>query len=264
MLIQAQEGLQASLLSGVPASTSVASGLNQRDHFWLYALEDDISIRLPEFAKNHEARYVPPTRREKKLAKFGFASIVYYDNSLKPKKVKALFRRMFQYKYEGLYQTKLYFRRPRPQQAAFQMGISHFKHHQCLWSVHTGIHPALVSGHCIQGLLLACCLVEDTLEKYGYISEELSEKYAQYAVDVGDRRVFAGVHYMTDNIASWITVLRVIPWVFPENSRLLLDFVVRAIRGNSTNYQLAKQHFPEYDSLNSCWNFLQEEIKKVS
>lgn len=264
LLIQSNAGLLDQFLADNPSSTTAGNGLNQRDHFWLYALEDDISVRLSEFAKRHNKRYVPPTREEEKLSKFGFASVAYYDNALSRKKVKSLFGYMFSRKYEGLYQTKLYFRRPRPQQVAFQLGISDFKHHQALWSVHTGNHPSLVSGHCIQGLLLSCCLVDETIKKNGYISDELLEKYRQYAVDVGDRRVFAGVHYISDNIASWISVLRVIPWIFPKNSSLMLEFVARAIRENSAIYNLAKQRFPEYESLSNCWFFLDDELKKVS
>ena len=36
----------------------------------------------------------------------------------------------------------------------------------------------------------------------------------QYAVDMGDRRVFAGVHYPSDNLSSWLMVMRVANHVF--------------------------------------------------
>jgi hypothetical protein len=52
-------------------------------------------------------------------------------------------------------------------------------------------------------------------------------------VDWGDRRVFAGVHYMTDNIASWTLARRLIPFLFRSNAHEVENFAVQAISRHS-------------------------------
>ena len=49
----------------------------------------------------------------------------------------------------------------------------------------------------------------------------------QLAVDIGDRRVFAGIHYPSDAIASWIVVKTLADHVFrnSEVKGLLLEAI---------------------------------------
>lgn len=259
--IQVAEIQKKNLLAEAPRFTKTASALLQRDHFWLFALEDDISIRLPEFVRAHYPRYKDPTPEEIDLAKFGLASIAYYDPALVDGRSFLAYQRMYTHKYEGLYQTKLVFRRPRPHQMAFGLNIEDFRHHQALWSVHTGNHPSLVSGHCIQGFLLACTLIEMALEGGVKVNDLPLASYRQFAADLGDRRVFAGVHYVTDNISSWITVLRVIPWIF-HDWEIYVKFCVESIVKHSAVYRIASEYFPSDGDLSSSWQLLETEISK--
>ena len=63
------------------------------------------------------------------------------------------------------------------------------------------------------------------------------------AVDMGDRRVFAGVHYPSDNLLSWFVALSVIPCVARDEKKVT-DFVVDAVR-TSLVYQEMKKN-PSY------------------
>jgi hypothetical protein len=60
---------------------------------------------------------------------------------------------------------------------------------------------------------------------------------AQYMVDIGDRRVFAGVHYPSDNIASWIMALSLMPEVYADPVRIE-GFVRKAIFERSRVFQM--------------------------
>ena len=61
-------------------------------------------------------------------------------------------------------------------------------------------------------------------------------------VDWGDRRVFAGVHYMTDNIASWTLARRLIPHLF-KHPQQVEDLAVQAITRQSRVFSDIVQHF---------------------
>lgn len=106
-------------------------------------------------------------------------------------------------------QLKERFQRPRPYQVAFMPGHKPraFGHRLAL----TAATPSLISGHCYQGAMAVCAA-------YAQLRSQLSlrsrETLMQYAVDIGDRRVFAGVHYPSDNLSSWHTALKLVPHVF--------------------------------------------------
>lgn len=61
------------------------------------------------------------------------------------------------------------------------------------------------------------------------------EALEQFGVDIGDRRVFAGVHYPSDNLSSWILALRLGREVFAD-PRVWL-FLAEAIQKRSAVYQ---------------------------
>lgn len=87
----------------------------------------------------------------------------------------------------------------------------------------TSMSPSMSSGHSLQGLLM-CAGVYDKWLNNGYTpTKAQTEALAQFGIDIGDRRVFAGVHYPSDNIASWIIALRLTPHVF--SNKETLDFV---------------------------------------
>ncbi|HYC36981.1 MAG TPA: phosphatase PAP2 family protein [Usitatibacter sp.] len=75
----------------------------------------------------------------------------------------------------------------------------------------TAMSPSMISGHAMQGCLLGCVV-------FAYLNrheKELAKKYREalqrWTMGIGDRRVLAGVHYPSDNIASWMVATRLVP-----------------------------------------------------
>jgi hypothetical protein len=132
-------------------------------------------------------------------------------------------------------QLKQVFQRPRPYQVAFIQNRS-FEHQRSRLAA----TPSLVSGHCLQGCLAGVS---------GYLLFGASVDFAslevlrQFTVDVGDRRVFAGVHYPSDNLSSWYTALKLLPHVV--NQTVLSSarsFLWDAISLQSVVYQAVRAH----------------------
>ena len=95
--------------------------------------------------------------------------------------------------------------RPRPYQMATILGVPH-EFEQSV-TAHTA---ALPSGHCLQASVGAATILGDW-QKLGFQPNERQLiTFARFVADVGDRRVFAGLHYPSDNLASWIVALRLI------------------------------------------------------
>ena len=136
--------------------------------------------------------------------------------------------------------------RPRPWTAATALGVDGFR-----WTVaggsfatHTGIHPSFISGHCIQGILGGCSVFDALLGDGGAIDAGRIRAIQKYMVDWGDRRVFAGVHHMTDNIGSWTLARRLIPRLF-RNARRVESLAVQAITQHSRVFGDIVAHFDE-------------------
>jgi hypothetical protein len=98
--------------------------------------------------------------------------------------------------------------RPRPYQTAWQWAQK--EPFEYLVAT-TAVTPSLVSGHALQGAIaLATVVVHLEHQLKQPLSTDLLEKLQRYFIHVGDRRVFAGVHYPSDNLSSWFTVLRLL------------------------------------------------------
>jgi hypothetical protein len=102
--------------------------------------------------------------------------------------------------------------RPRPYQCALMLrmldGFDYL-------AASSATSPALVSGHCIQGaaaLMNVVVRFED--RSRAPMPAPLLAAVQQYFIDGGDRRVFAGVHFLTDNLSSWFCALRLARHVF--------------------------------------------------
>jgi PAP2 superfamily len=105
------------------------------------------------------------------------------------------------------FQLKAIFQRPRAYQVAFIQKRTDFS---CLWA-QTGNTPSFISGHCVQAALAGA----SAFALFGSLIDAASvDVLKQFTVDVGDRRVFAGVHYPSDNLGSWLTSLAILPYVF--------------------------------------------------
>lgn len=103
---------------------------------------------------------------------------------------------------------KVHMQRPRPYQMALQLvPAMPFAYRVAT----TAVTPSLVSGHALQG---AMALVTVVLYLEHGLREPtppgLLKELQRYFLHVGDRRTFAGVHYPSDNLSSWFTVLRLL------------------------------------------------------
>lgn len=131
--------------------------------------------------------------------------------------------------------------RPRPYQVAQIFGLTvgnaqALRNEQAM----TANSPALFCGHCLQGLLGGSAAL--TLVTPGSPAELA---LLQNMVDMGDRRVFAGVHYPSDNIASWILALTMIagvyagPWIPLMRSKIWqaiqMGEVYKSVSGGGLN-----------------------------
>ena len=92
--------------------------------------------------------------------------------------------------------------------------------------------PSLVSGHCLQGVIGGCTAFFK-LEPHLNAVAQSKEFLQQLTVDPGDRRVFAGVHYPSDNIASWYCALRLCSNLFGDEGKNVKDFLWGAINRSS-------------------------------
>jgi hypothetical protein len=103
--------------------------------------------------------------------------------------------------------------------------------------------PAMVSGHCLQASMALVNVVAEHEAEQGPLPAAVVSRLQQYFIDAGDRRVFAGVHYPSDNISSWYAGLRLCCHVFDTEAKrararqVLWD----AISQKSTVYLALKQ-----------------------
>ncbi len=115
--------------------------------------------------------------------------------------------------------------RPRPYQVALALGRPYFRHSMAK----SASTPAMTSGHCLQGLVGTTTFHAALMGSSRPLAAGESVALEQVAVDIGDRRVFAGVHYPSDNIASWVAAIRMAPHVFGEAAPEARRFMGRAI-----------------------------------
>jgi len=110
--------------------------------------------------------------------------------------------------------------RPRPYQAAMLLKNPSAAGAETAFAFNheaakTAVHPSMISGHAIQGLAGLMGVAERfELDAIAVDADQWAWIY-QLAVDFGDRRVLAGVHYPSDNLASWILALRLCAHTVP-------------------------------------------------
>ncbi|MGB0844992.1 MAG: phosphatase PAP2 family protein [Alphaproteobacteria bacterium] len=131
-------------------------------------------------------------------------------------------------------QFKNEIQRPRAYQTSLMLGKS-FN----MKLAKSAVTSSMSSGHCFQGCMFGCLVYERWLNANKLPSSAELNALKQFTVDIGDRRVFAGVHYPSDNLSSWLMTLMLIPKVF-ENP-LIGDFMVSAIAERSLVWQCIKE-----------------------
>jgi len=89
--------------------------------------------------------------------------------------------------------------------------------------------PSIMSGHGLQGLFAATSAYVDQQQQIDQLPGA-RRSLAQFGVDFGDRRVFAGVHYPSDNLASWYIGLKLAPICFGAQGQAARAFMIDAIK----------------------------------
>jgi hypothetical protein len=102
--------------------------------------------------------------------------------------------------------------RPRALQMAVIMGKTDFTYRLA----GSAASPAMISGHCYQGMIGGIAAYYSAT--CSNAPQATLDAIAKHMVDVGDRRVFAGVHYPSDNLSSWITLFLAYPFIFPNDA----------------------------------------------
>jgi len=110
----------------------------------------------------------------------------------------------------SILRMKYLLNRPRPYQMACLLGLEDFTYYEAL-SADT---PSMCHGHCAQGLLLVGAVMERFLLSGTPLSPASWSALEQFAVDIGDRRVLARVHYPSDLLSSWYLVMGMANQVF--------------------------------------------------
>lgn len=151
------------------------------------------------------------------------------------------------------YRLKEQLQRPRPNQVAWlRPGDFHFD-----WAKSGGT-PAMVSGHCLQGSMGGC----SAFLLFGSIDSVSIGYLQQLTVDIGDRRVFAGVHYPSDNLSSWYTAFKLLPHVVePRDDARARAFLRGALEHKSIVFAAIRRHVAENAS--SAFKPALEAIAKI-
>jgi hypothetical protein len=92
----------------------------------------------------------------------------------------------------------------------------------------------LISGHALQGLTY---LISAVLDAHPPLSGHNLATAKALAVDIGDRRVFAGVHFPSDNLASWLVALKYSDEFWPGRGAVARSLVRDCVQNNSVVYK---------------------------
>lgn len=150
---------------------------------------------------------------------------------------------------------KKVFQRPRPHQVAMLWGIEEL----VVQPSKSAITPAMISGHCVQGAL-ALAQVQASMGDVLTGTTGLLDDVQRFLIDTGDRRVYAGLHYPSDNLGSWFVALRLCEHVYGIDSDTVRRNLWEAIQKHSAVFHAisktgtASPYAPLLDRLNSAAN----------
>jgi hypothetical protein len=136
-------------------------------------------------------------------------------------------------------QLKRHLQRPRAYQMAKVFGIHNFRYQVAI----TADTPSIVSGHAQAGMIMGGSVIDSWISGGVPVGPQSFAAMQQYAVDIGDRRVMAGVHYPSDNISSWILSLRMADAVF-TNAAQVKQHLWTAITTRSLVYRKIERFRP--------------------
>lgn len=239
------------MLSAMPAIPQPQDGI-PRNQEWHYKVEDaemdhHVYSRSNLLTIPEDTNTIYEHTYEYRVSRNGWANHHLYDPTFDPALFQQLFFNGFRRHAPALFDIKDYFQRPRPWATASLLDVQGFRWTTASGFIHTGIHPSLLSGHCIQGILGGCTVLEHLVSAGGAIDPAQLQAIQKYMVDWGDRRVFAGVHYMTDNIGSWTLARKLIPHLF-QNAVEVEALAVDAITQHSRVFRDIVENFPASDS----------------
>lgn len=158
-------------------------------------------------------------------------------------------------KVAGFLWFKGQLQRPRPYQAALL--FSHLEFH--VESAFTAMHSSIPSGHSFMGALMACSVLEAWLDREIDATEDQLKALAHFGMDQGDRRVFAGVHYPSDNVVSWALAVNLIPKIY-RHSGVILAFMQNAIKSHSAVYDVIKNEYSKHKVFLPLMNYVDQQI----
>lgn len=256
---------QPRTLDEVPAGIPEPPDHRPRTNLWHYEIED---------ARVHDPRFLYLDLEDGEEPSYDFrASRDVGSNYLvyEPGVDIARFEKLFWGRMRGLqpaiFDIKQHFQRPRPWMAAAALNVPGFRWTTANGQTHTGLHPAILSGHCIQGILGGCAVLDALLEEAKVSgvgpTAGMIDGLQRYMVDWGDRRVLAGVHFMTDNIASWTLARRLIPQLF-HHAQQVETFAVQAITRRSRVFADIMRAFGKTPHLEPALGMLRADFPEVA
>jgi len=158
-------------------------------------------------------------------------------------------------KVEGFLWFKRQLQRPRPYQTAHH--FSEFDFH--VQPANTAMHASAPSGHTFVVCMMACAIYEAWLDQNLEISDSQLAALGYFAMDQGDRRVFAGVHYPSDNVVSWALAVNIIPHIYRHHEKIA-QFLHTAITQQSNVYSLIEKHYRQNDVFKDLLEYLDNEV----
>jgi hypothetical protein len=137
--------------------------------------------------------------------------------------------------------------RPRPYQTAFLLDPARRFEYRVAT---TAVTPSLVSGHALQGAMALANVVVRLEHLQGTVLEpSVLEQIERYFIHIGDRRVMAGVHYPTDNVSSWYTVLRLCRHVVFDTPEDPINTAKQQLRARTVLWEAVVRHSPVWQAL---------------
>ena len=129
------------------------------------------------------------------------------------------------------------FQRPRPFQVALMLNLP--KEEMIVQASKSAITPSMISGHCIQGTMA----LAEVLNGFNTVLQPtpgLVDDLARFLLDTGDRRVFAWLHYPSDNLSSWFTAFRLCTPIYGGRAQAVRDIIWSSIKAHSKVYEAMK------------------------